>query len=230
MPSTVFSHLRVILAVEGHKELVQLCRNLPSTLDVDVEVTMTRIASCMGHLSATETFLRNSSDSEEGQSSAADRLQAAILGAAEAGRTPELHDYMDNYAKIELPADPIIVNFDKIPSGCEDVDRKERSRVLASSVSSAAVFGYLLEERSTNCDAKAEASGNRYREVLKLLASKADTTALSFLRAGKLLLLGFYEVSHFVRFWTFSPFSFSFLVEDLDLDVWEAKQDIPRHQ
>ena len=41
-----------------------------------------------------------------------------------------------------------------------------------------------------------------------LLASKANTTALSFLRAGKLLLLGFYyEVSHFVRFWTFSPFS-----------------------
>jgi hypothetical protein len=216
-----FPRLHVILAVEGYKDLIQLCRNRPSSLDADFEVAMTRIASYMGHSSTTEMFLRNG-DSEEWQSSAADRLQAAILGAAEAGRIPELNDYMDNSADIELPADPIIVNFDKIPSGYQEGDREERSRALTSSVSSAAVSGYLREDYSTNYHTKDEASDRRHREVLKLLLSKADTTALSFLRAGKLLLSDLFKVSHFVRFLDF----FSFLVDDLGLDVWEVEQDI----
>lgn len=127
------TRLHVVLAVEGYNDLIQLCRNRPSTLDADMEVTMTRIASYMGHSSTTEMFLRNRAN-KAWQSSAADRLQAAILDAAEAGRVGELNGYMHDSTDVEIPADPIIVNSNKIPSGYQDDDREERSRAPTSSV------------------------------------------------------------------------------------------------
>jgi hypothetical protein len=84
--------LYIMLAMEGYDELIRFSLKNGCHWESSMEIHMTRIAAILGHSKITDIFMEDSSCF---LSCKEDRIYAAILGAAEAGRMNDLVSFSE---------------------------------------------------------------------------------------------------------------------------------------
>ena len=187
--------LFVVLAVEGHTELIKwIRRERNENFDKLEEIAIVRIAAYLGRTDIVHLFL----GCEEDHDNAFD--QAAVLGATEAGKVNDIATYLRFRKGVGLLPDPIINEFEKVPLDIEQNSRIRRRTIVASSLTGTALFAYLVEITSNGSSlVPRNVIRGESLSVIKWMLSEAMTTVQCILQAASLILQDRYELYSYER-------------------------------
>jgi hypothetical protein len=177
--------LFILLAVEGYAELIQFCRYQESTWESDIELKMIRAGALMGHTTVVDIFLM---DTGTFQSTASDRIRAAILGAIEGKRLTEVRNYLGILAK-SLKEPLLDIQFDLASHGDKSykvnfqppLDEEETwERIQWESALFAAMASFVQSNVTQDW--------NEFIELLKCVMQETQTEAIHVVRSLVLAL------------------------------------------
>ena len=126
------------LAIENYSQLLDCCYEHGQGWTASIELEIIRLGAFLGHDQIVAFFLE--SDEEKYLASCSELQNAAILGAAEAGREADWRRLIESYG---LPSDPASIEEDT--SKIEDFQKRRDMRfdMLVSSHAAVIVYGYL---------------------------------------------------------------------------------------
>jgi hypothetical protein len=205
-----------VLVVESHEDLIRWSlvpeRNgWTSKLEIDA----TRVAACFGHDKLIDIFLQRDVFFS---SSKTDRLVAAALGAAEGGRVSDLAlclaELRNKGVSLQPMSSDLSAEYDDLRSGQSD----KCIRVLSSSLAACAISYCLLSS-----EAEALSDCTPQFAILHWLRDNVNMDVAAFARAASLILK---KVAHH-----FGPYDrfvdlFTYMVDQLDLNVWSCRSTL----
>jgi hypothetical protein len=172
--------LYIFLAVQGYDELIRWTANGKGKWDADKEVDAVRIAAYFGNSEVIEVFLESNLS---WSSKVGDRMQAAILGVAEAGLSSSVSLYLSAVTQDELPAEFFDPKLEWIEN--QFTETAERWKLRLGSLPDAVTFGCLAASSAySKSDGFQGQISKERKSLMKWLVSSSSCDADSLLLAA----------------------------------------------
>jgi hypothetical protein len=216
------SQLYVFLPVEGQSKLIKWLRSEGrSKWNSEKELCVVRIASYMGNLDVTDIFLRRAS-SAVFHSSESECYEAALLGAAEAGRVSDVAGYWHELEERGSSFDPVACEFENLAERSKS--RKQRSSALSGSLVGTVVHACLRSSDRSSALVPLNQNRDEHLQIVNWIVSNAGVTGEVLVHAISFILPGMYSLSSYEQCIDLLVY----LVNELQINLLHSQKDVHR--